>query len=239
MTDDRHAIDLIGEGSIDHMIRVAIQAGMDPIQVIQMATINAARAIGLCRLGAVAPGYQADFVILNDLNQFDIEAVYWRGVRQSENGERPRFQRTCTKGLTESVHLGSWSPAKLNVLAIRQKDSTAQVQVIGVQAHSLVTSALIRELPVNEGLIRADPIQGIAKLAVLERHHETGNVGVGFVEGLGLKKGAMASTVAHDSHNLVVVGMSDEEMDLAVMTCVKMGGGLCLVEGDQVIGRLP
>ena len=173
VTDDRHTIDLLQEGSIDHMVRVAIQAGMDPIQVIQMATINAARAINLPRLGAVA-----------------------------------------------------------------QQDSTAQVQVIGVQGHSLITSALIRELPVIDGLVQTDQTQGIAKLAVIERHHETGNVGVGFVEGLGLKKGAIASTVAHDSHNLVVVGMSDEEMNLAILTCVEMGGGLCLVDGDQVIGKL-
>jgi adenine deaminase len=238
VTDDRHPIDLIREGSIDHMVRVAIQAGMDPIQVIQMATINAARAINFPRLGAVAPGYQADFVILNDLNKFDIEEVYWRGVRQSKRGERPRFQRICNKELTGSVHLGSWSRTKLRVLANNQRDMTAQVWVIGVQEHSLITSALVRELPVIDGLIQTDQTQGIAKLAVLERHHETGNVGVGFVEGLGLKKGAIASTVAHDSHNLVVVGMSDEEMNLAILTCVEMGGGLCLVDGDQVIGKL-
>jgi len=102
-----------------------------------------------------------------------------------------------------------------------------------------MTSALVRELPVMEGLVQTDLKQGIAKLAVLERHHGTGNVGVGFVEGLGLKSGAIASTVAHDSHNLIVAGMSDEAMDLAILTCEEMGGGLCLVDGDQVIGKLP
>lgn len=241
VTDDRHTIDLLQDGSIDHLVRLAIGAGQDPIQVIQMATINAARAIGLPRLGAVAPGYQADFVILKNLDQFDIEEVYWRGIRQSKRGERPRFQRICNKGLTESIHVGKWSPTKLRVFANKVTEScqAARVRVIGVQGHSLVTSALIRELPVIEGLVRTDPTQGIAKLAVLERHHETGNVGVAFVEGLGLKKGAIASTVAHDSHNLVVVGMSDEEMNLAILTCVEMGGGLCLVDGDQVIGKLP
>lgn len=241
VTDDRHTIDLLQEGSIDHLVRLAIQAGMDPIQVIQMATINAARAIGLPRLGAVAPGYQADFIILKDLDCFEVEEVYWRGVRQSQRGERPRFPRISNKGLTDSVHLGSWSPTKLRVLGNKEAESTrdARVQVIGVQGHSLITSALIRELPVIDGLVRTDSTQGIAKLAVLERHHETGNVGVAFVEGLGLRKGAIASTVAHDSHNLVVVGMSDEEMNLAIQICVEMGGGLCLVEGGQVIGKLP
>lgn len=240
VTDDRHTIDLLQDGSIDHLVRLAIGAGMDPIQVIQMATINAARAIGLPRLGAVAPGYQADFVILNDLDQFNIEEVYWRGERQSKRGERPRFQRLGNEELTGSVHLGTWSPAKLRVFANKETESSqvARVRVIGVQGHSLVTSDLIRELPVRDGLVHLDLSQGIGKLAVLERHHETGHVGVGFVEGLGLKKGAIASTVAHDSHNLVVVGMSDEEMNLAILTCAEMGGGLCLVDGEQVIGKL-
>lgn len=239
VTDDRHPIDLIHKGSIDHMVRVAIQTGMDPIQVIQMATINAARAINLPRLGAVAPGYQADFVILKDLNRFEIEEVYRKGVRQSRRGARPRFHHNSSKELTASVHLGSGSLTKLKVSAKRPQDLTAQVNVIGVQGHSLTTSALVRELPVIDGLVQADQTQGIAKLAVLERHHGTGNVGVGFVEGLGLQRGAIASTVAHDSHNLVVAGMSDEAMDLAILTCVEMGGGLCLVDGDQVIGKLP
>ena len=239
VTDDRHPLDLIGEGSIDHMVRLAIETGMNPVQVIQMATINAAQAISLPRLGAVAPGYQADFIILKDLNQFEIEEVYWKGLSQGKRGERPRFHQISTKGLTESVHLGSWSHNKLRVLANSQQDLTALAHVIGVQGHSLITSALVRELPVLDGLVQPDPTQGIAKLAVLERHHKTGNVGLGFAEGLGLKKGAIASTVAHDSHNLVVVGMSDAEMNLAILTCVEMGGGLCLVEGDQVIGKLP
>ena len=241
VTDDRHTIDLLKEGSIDHLVRLAIQAGMDPIQTIQMATINAARAINLPRLGAVAPGYQADFVILKDLESFDIEEVYWRGLRQSKRGERPRFQHISNKGLTDSVHLGKWSPTKLRVLANKETEwtRTARVRVIGVQAQSLITSSLVRDLPVIDGIVQTDPTQGIAKLAVLERHHGTGNVGVAFVEGLGLKRGSIASTVAHDSHNLVVVGISDEEMNLAILTCVKMGGGLCLVDGDQVIGRLP
>lgn len=241
VTDDRHTRDLFYEGSIDHLVRLAIKAGMDPVHVIQMATINAARAIGLSRLGAVAPGYQADFVILDDLMSFEIKEVYWRGIRQSGREERPEFPRHSVAGLTESVHLGDWSPAKLRVFADRESGSLsrAQVKVIGVQNHSLVTSTLIRDLPVMGGVINTDSTQKIAKLAVLERHHNTGNVGVGFVEGLGLTKGAIASTVAHDSHNLVVVGMSDEEMNLAIRTCVEMGGGLCLVDGTQVIGKLP
>jgi adenine deaminase len=240
VTDDRHPTDLLHEGSIDHLVRLAIKYGIDPIQAVQMATINAARAIGLSNLGAVAPGYQADFVILDNLRDFQIQEVYWRGTRQSAKGVRPRFSRFSTAGLTKSVQIGNWSIDKLKVtLKCQEKLSSVKVKVIGVQEHSLVTSALIRNLPVKDGTVQTDPTRGIAKMAVLERHHQTGNIGIGFVEGLGLKKGAIASTVAHDSHNLVVAGMSDAEMNLAIKTCVEMGGGLCLIDGEQVIGKLP
>lgn len=240
VTDDRHTSDLIQEGSIDHLVRLAIQEGMNPIRVIQMATINAARAIGLSRLGAVAPGYQADFVILKDLDRFEIREVFYRGKSLSNGGLRPRFPKLSTKGLTESIHLGNRTSTKLSVNVESEMGSNSvSVRVIGVQGHSLITSELTRELPVKNKQIWADPYQKIAKIAVLERHHETGNVGIGFVEGLGLTKGAIASSVAHDSHNLVVVGMSDEEMNLAIQTCAEMGGGLCLVDGGKVIGKLP
>lgn len=241
VTDDRQPADLQQEGSIDHLVRLAIKAGLSPVRAIQMATINAARAIGLAEMGAVAPGYQADFVVLNDLERFEIEEVYWQGNLQSTRGRRPKFACKPTRGLQESVRLGDWSAEKLKVTvpAQPQAEMRQRVRVIGMHCHSLVTTALIRELPVKDGLVQADLQQGIAKIAVLERHHGSGRVGVGFVEGLGLKKGAIASTVAHDSHNMIVVGTSDEEMDLAVRTCREMGGGLCLIEGANVLGRLP
>ncbi len=238
VTDDRQPTDLLNQGSIDHLVRLAIQAGQPPVRVIQMATINAARALGLQGLGAVAPGFQADFVVLRDLKKFEIETVYWQGKEQSRGGVRPRFSRKGVDGLTDSVRLGDWRQDKLAVPA-GNDGMKARVRVIGVQSHSLVTSALARELPIKAGFIQPDPEQEIAKIAVLERHHATGRLGVGFVHGLGLSKGAIASTVAHDSHNLVVVGMSDAEMDLAIKTCVRMGGGICLVAGTEVIGKLP
>ncbi len=257
VTDDRHPDDLLQEGSIDHLVRMAIRAGQPPVRAIQMATLNAARALGLEKLGAVAPGYQADFVVLDDLADFTIREVYWQGRLMSTKGSRPRFPRHSTTGLTESVHLGDWHRDKLNVsgvsptgafqaqdsqlvqLKLDQDDVKVRVRVIGVQGHSVVTASLEGLLPCGDGLVQSDPVQGIAKIAVLERHHGSGRVGVGFVEGLGLSKGAIASTVAHDSHNLVVVGMTDEEMDLAVRTCADMGGGLCLVQGKEVLGKLP
>lgn len=242
VTDDRHCSDLLAEGSIDHLVRLAIQAGAPPVRVIQMATINTARTFGLDDLGAIAPGYQADFVVLDDLERFEINQVYWQGRLVSEQGVIPQFEHLATDGLDNSINIGDWNINKLEVRiqhAIEPETERLSVKVIGVQTYSLVTSALRRELPVEGGIIQTDPEQGVIKIAVLERHHGSGRVGLGFVEGLGLKRGAVASTVAHDSHNMVVVGATDAEMDLAIRTCVEMGGGLCLVDGEQVIGRLP
>ena len=240
VTDDRHAADLQRDGSIDHLVRLAIKAGVPPVRAVQMATINAANAFGLAGLGAVAPGYQADFVVLNDLERVEIEAVYQQGRRLSVCGQRPRFRHASTSGLTGSVNLGNWSVEKLAVpVNTLRTAGSVSVRVIGVGEYSLITASLIRDLPVRSGMVQPDPGQGIAKIAVLERHQGSGRVGVGFVEGLGLNSGAIASTVSHDSHNLVVAGMSDAEMDLAVRTCVEMGGGLCLVRGERVLGRLP
>ncbi len=238
VTDDRHSTDLLTEGSIDHLVRLAIRAGQPPVRVIQMATINAAAALGLSGLGAVAPGYQADFVVLSDLENFVIEEVYWRGAQQSTGGKRPVFPRHQADALRQTVRLGDWSQDK--IVAKTGSDLDRQpCRVIGIQRHSVVTTALVRDLPVKAGAVMPDPAQGIAKLVVVERHHGSGRTGVAFVEGLGLKKGAVASTVAHDSHNLIAAGMSDAEITLAIKTCTDMGGGLCLVEGDQVLGKLP
>lgn len=245
VTDDRHPADLLIEGSIDHLVRLAIKAGQPPVRAVQMATINAAQAMGLSGLGAVAPGYQADFVILNELESFEIEEVYWRGQKVSAHGNRPIFSHHGLEGLTDSVHIGPWQSEKLEIkansmLPLAKDPVRSKVNVIGIQAHSLVTSAITAELPVlPNGSIIPDPEQDIAKIAVLERHHASGRIGIGFIQGLGLKMGAVASTVAHDSHNLVVAGMSDREMDLALRTVLELGGGLCLVAGEEVIGQLP
>lgn len=245
VTDDRHPADLLIEGSIDHLVRLAIKAGQPPVRAVQMATINAAQAMGLSGLGAVAPGYQADFVILNELESFEIEEVYWRGQKVSAHGNRPIFRHHGLEGLTDSVHIGPWQSEKLEIkanstLPLAKDPVRSKVNVIGIQAHSLVTSAITAELPVlPTGSIIPDPEQDIAKIAVLERHHASGRIGIGFIQGLGLKMGAVASTVAHDSHNLVVAGMSDREMDLALRTVFELGGGLCLVAGEEVIGQLP
>jgi adenine deaminase len=238
VTDDRHPVELLKKGSIDDLVRMAIKAGQPPLQVIQMATVNAAQAFGLKKLGAVAPGYWADFVVLNDLEKFEIEEVYWRGKLQSSNGQRPIFAKSKIDGLTGSVKLAEIDGNKLALKAVTDSPRVT-VRVIGVEGSSLVTKSLVKELPVVDGNVLPDQEQQIAKLVVAERHNFTGRVGIGFVTGLGLKMGAIASSVAHDSHNLIAVGVSDVELELAIKTCAQMSGGICVVLGNQVLGKLP
>lgn len=284
VTDDRHTIDLLQEGSIDHLIRIAIHAGIPPVQALQMGTINAARALGLEGLGAIAPGYQADFLILKDFEHFEIEKVFWRGELQSYSGVRKSLRIPSSEPIINTIRLNDWSMIKLQVnvpvaadtqgksengdLNRNTKDGgrkdlsgkaprrlgqaygnvskedvvsphlRRKVRVIGVQEHSLITRCEFRYLPVSEGRLEADPEQGIAKIAVLERHQNTGRVGLGFVEGLGLIKGAIASTVAHDSHNLAVVGMNDRDMDIAIRACAERGGGLALACDGRLLESL-
>lgn len=290
VTDDRNPLDLWREGSIDHLIRLAVKAGVEPLQAVQMATINPARALGLEHLGAVAPGFQADCVILSDLEEFVIDDVFWRGksrqeglgaafsaeaaawsrpvlsvgaaawagVNPSKDGRQVTGQN-LSRGetdLSDTVHLGKWSRERLQIRCPRvprgsatetlrrggrscKAGETVAVRVIGVKPHSLVTDHLCLDLPVRAGLVLPDVSQDVAKLAVLERHQASGRTGLGFVQGFGLARGALASTVAHDSHNLVVAGMNDEDMELAVSTVVAAQGGLCLTAGGRVLGHLP
>ncbi len=238
VTDDRQPAELLSQGSIDHLVRLAIQAGQPPVRVIQMASLNAARAYGLNNLGAVAPGYWADFSVVSDLERFTVEQVYWHGTLQSSKGRRPVFAKAGTHGLTGSVKISH--PEALNYPLEAGADKTkARVRVIGVQGRSLLTQSLIRELPVVDGEIAPDEAQQVAKLVVVERHGKGNRTGVGFVTGLGPFRGAIASTVAHDSHNLIALGTSDSEIDLAVKTCARIGGGICVVKDRQVLGQLP
>jgi len=236
-TDDRHPDDLLREGSVDHLVRLALAAGQPPLRVIQMATLNAARTYGLSGLGAVAPGYQADFLLVSDLRDFVIEAVYHRGQPVTRGGEPAVVDAgtaRMSRALAGTVRLGDWSRDKLRASGGRTVD------VIGVRRGQLWTDWLSVDLPVDgEGFSMADPGRDIAKLAVCERHRATGRVGVGFVAGLGLRRGALASTVAHDAHNLVVAGVDDADMDLAVRTLAACDGGLAAVRDGAVLGVLP
>jgi len=236
-TDDRHPESLLDEGHLDDLLRRAIAAGVPAEIAIASATIHVARTYGLTNQGAIAPGYSADLVVLSNLEAFEVREVYVGGSRVATNGAAlfsiPKVVDDAVRG-TINVDLSSLS-FRLPV----EEASGCRVRVIGAVGTQVVTEAAEAVAPVAEGAAVADPEQDLLKLAVVERHTSSGRIGVGFVRGFGLARGAIASTVAHDAHNVVVAGASDEEMRVAVEELVRLGGGQVVVEGKAVVARLP
>ena len=236
VTDDRHPKELLEEGHIDSMIRQAIQWGLDPILAIQMATLNAAEYFGLSDLGAVAPGYRADLVTFDHLGRFRIKKVYKDGVMVAENGKMlvtPTPKRSALKARS-SVRIGS-----LKKDAFLLRSDRPLVKVIQLIPDQIVTKKVMKRITLKEGVAYPTIKEDILKIVVVERHKATGNIGIGFVNGFGLKKGAIGSSVAHDSHNLVVVGTNDQDMLKAVKAIEVMRGGLVAVSDGKVLSSLP
>lgn len=224
-TDDVHLDDAEKNGHIDRNIRMAVGLGMEPVRAIRMATLNAARAYGMKDRGAVAPGYRADLVVLDDLGSISVREVYKNGVPLSElprRGERTPAEEV----LTHSVRIPELSPDCLRMPA-------CEFPVIGIVPGQLITRKLIRRLPEKDGLFA--PAGDLLKAAVVQRHDGSGRIGLGAVAGFGLKHGAAASTVAHDAHNLIVIGDSDADMLAAVGELKACGGGYTLVSGGKVL----
>ena len=235
-TDDRHPHDLLDDGHIDHLVRLAVANGLDPMTAIQMATLNIAEAYGLDDRGAIAPGRRADLVVCDDLAGFRIEQVFVGGVSVAENGQPvgswPEPTADPTAVLRPPV-------VDLEALDLRVADPGSEVRVIGLVPGQIVTEQLVERLPAHDGFLKADRDRGMAKLAVIERHRGTGNIGLGFVQGFGPLDGALACTVAHDHHNLIVVGCDDESMRTAVAEVVRLGGGAVVARGGEVLAGLP
>jgi len=230
VSDDRHVIDLLDKGHLDYSIRKAIAGGIAPLTALQMATINPARYFGLADRGAIAPGFRADCLLLDDLESFSINQVFLSGKPFSEVG-------FATSQVSLPRH--TVSVAKLGLESFRIVVGGTEIKVVGLIPGQLVTEKIILPAKISNGFAVADAERNLAKLAVIERHHGSGRIGLGFVQGLGLKRGALASTVAHDSHNLIVAGMSDSDMLLAAQVVKDMGGGLAVVDDGLVLGRLP
>ncbi len=235
-TDDRHPHDLLDEGHVDHLVRLAVGAGLDPVTAVQLATLNAAEAFRLHDRGAVAPGRRADLVVCSDLTELRADLVFSRGRLVAEAGEA----------------VGPWSEVASDDSRVRRPvrvDAAAldlevpaggrRVRVIGVVPGQLVTEHLTLELPAEHGRLLPDPEQGVLKIAVAERHRGTGNLGLGFIRGLGPQRGAIASTVAHDHHNLLMAGADDASMRTAAAAVAEVGGGLAAALGERVLGVLP
>ena len=230
-TDDKHIEDIRREGHINANARMAVAAGIDPIDAIKMASYNAARAYGIRGVGAIAPGYKADMVLLEDLKDFKVKQVISRFGRPY-TGEEQIPSPILPPQVFNSVRLPEISKYDL---ALRCHVSARVIKMI---PHQLVTELVYRDVERDENGCFI-PSEGMVKLAVIERHHATGSMAVGILEGLGIKHGAVASTVAHDSHNLVVAGDNDDDMLMAIESLRDCGGGYSVVSRGVVLARLP
>lgn len=238
VTDDRHPKELLQEGHVDSIVRKAVKLGTDPILAIQMATLNAAEYFRLDDLGAIAPGYRADLVTFNHLGRFQIKKVFKDGILVAEDGQMLSLPTGVSsflqKGVQGSVRI---KEIKGDALVIRSSQSLAKV--IKLIPNQIVTQKVMKRIVLEDGVAFPNINEDILKIAVVERHRATGNVGIGFVQGFGLKRGAIGSSVAHDSHNLVIVGTADEDMVKAAMAIKKMGGGLVVIAEGKVLASLP
>ncbi len=238
VTDDKLIDDLVEEGSVDHVVRLAIQKGLDPVTAIQMVTLNTAECFGLRHLGAIAPGYQADFLLLDDLETISIDQVYKKGkciVNQGNITETVAF--AATEAVGRDVHFNI-NAKEVTAEELRLPLASDACHVIGVIPNSLVTEHLKETVQVENGFFVPSIEKDQLLLAVVERHQATGNIGLAIVKGFQIKKGAMATTVAHDSHNIVAVGASEEEMLVAIKQVIQTNGGLAVVDGKEVLASL-
>jgi adenine deaminase len=233
-TDDKLPGDLVGEGHIDHSIRKAIELGVAPVTAIQMGTINTARYYRLRNHGAIAPRFWADFVVVDDLKSFQVRRTYKKGKLVAEDGKYLEPRRRNIDQPRSTMNL-SYDEKDFAVSAKGAK----QIRVIELVPKQIVTKSRIDSPKIANDQIVPDVERDILKLVVVERHRATGNVGVGFIRGFGLKRGALGSTVAHDAHNVVVVGTNDHDIDAAIKALEKMRGGQVAVENGTVTAALP
>ena len=227
-TDDKHIEDIANEGDIDHNVRKAVSMGISPIAAVKMATIQPARCYGLRRTGAVAPGYDADLVVWDSLKDFNAQMVFYNGELIDDRLKvRPK---PCPEKLMDTVHLGPIDEKKL-VIPLDGKP----FPVLGMIPGQITTEKIMAVLPGDQVFV---PDGNFDKIAVFERHKATGKIGVGAVQGFGLRGGAIASSVSHDSHNIIVIGDNDEDILLAVRELERTHGGYTIVENGQVFDTL-
>jgi adenine deaminase len=234
VTDDRTCADLLREGDIDAVVRKAIARGLDPVRAIQMATINTAEHFRLRQVGAVAPGYVANLIVIDDLSKLSVDMVFHRGKLAARNGTALfSASRRTDPDITHSVNIKPFSIDALKIPASRKT-----LPIIEIVPGQIITRSVKLEAKVKDGILVPDIERDILKLVVVERHKATGNIGLGFVKGFGLKNGALGSSIAHDSHNVVVVGTNDEDIFTAVKEVEKLQGGLVAAAGGKIKGSL-
>jgi len=237
VTDDKHLDDLMEEGSINHHVQVAIAHGLHPITAIQMATINAAECFGLKTKGAIAPGYDADFLFVDDLEEMDITETFVQGVSVAEKGKITHEQDNCitpSHSLMNSIHMKEVSEKDLQI----ELQEDQMVNVISLKPNSITTKHEVIAADMKNGFFQSSPKKDLLKLAVIERHKATGDIGLGVLHGLGLQSGAIASTISHDSHNMIAAGVHDTDL-LQAISCVKeMNGGIAIIKDGKVLASL-
>lgn len=235
VVDDRSCVDLLNDGDIDAIIRKAVKLGLNPIRAIQMATINAANYFKLEKLGAISPGYYANLIVTKDLNSIPIDRVFYHGKLVAEY-QKPIFSKARYKNsrLRKTVNIKPFTNSDLQL-----KNQGTTFPVVEIIPGQIFTHKKLMEIKSINGLLQPDIERDILKLIVMERHSATGNIGIGLVAGFKMKSGAMASSVAHDSHNIIAVGTNDRDISAAIMEIVKMQGGLVAVNEGKVISRLP
>lgn len=236
-TDDKHAEDIIRDGHIDHHLRRCVSAGMDPIIAVRMASLHPAICYGLSTKGAVAPGFDADLVLVEDLERFSVQDVYVGGKRVVEHArvveDGPLY---AVDTVVDTIHVKPFSERDLEV-----RLPEGRARVIRMNPGSLYTNHTIQELPCDiRGVPTLHLTEGqFAKVAVCERHRSLGTIGIGIVEGFGIRGGAIATSISHDSHNIIVIGDNDQDMVLAVQDVVQMQGGISVFTQGTCIGRCP
>ena len=238
VTDDRHPADLMKEGHIDNIIRSAVKPGKSPLTAIRMATLQAAEYFGIRNMGAVAPGYIADILVLDNLETVKVRDVYCRGQLAVSNGKvidlkKAEIRSDIRKTVRNSFYLDELSASDFHI-----KPEGRRCRVIKIRPSQLLTDEWITEIDFSRenGI---DVERDILKLAVIERHLNTGHKGLGFISGAGLKKGAIASSVAHDAHNLIVIGTNDRDMAIAANRIRSLGGGNAVVADSELIAEMP
>lgn len=233
-TDDKHPEDLLREGSIDYNIKLAIEAGIDPVDAITIASLNPSICYGLKNKGAIAPGYEADLVIIDNLKDFNIEQVYKKGKLVAENN-KPLFdtETIFPKDIKDSVNIGDVTIDDLKI-----KIDGNKANVIKILPNSIVTDHVVSEVDTKDGYFKYGSNK-IQKIVVLERHKKTGNIGVGLIEGYDIEKGAIATTIAHDSHNIIVAGDNDSDIILTIQEIKNIGGGITMASNGEILHSLP
>ena len=236
VVDDRNALDVLKDGDVDAVVRKAIRLGLDPIRAIQMASLNVAEYFRLEGLGGIAPGYHANMLVIRDLEALDIEQVYYRGRLVAEDG-KALFDAALppNDSMARTMRV---KPFAVEGLALKSK-ATETYPVIEIVPGQIVTRRLDERPSRSNGSIVADPGRDLLKLVVVERHHATGNMGIGLVKGFGLQRGALATSVAHDSHNIVVVGVDDGDIFAAIKEVERNQGGLAVAADGMAQASLP